>query len=193
MTQVIQTTPDHPFYVAGLGFTNAQDLYAGEKIEDASGGYTTVVSSISQADPSGVTVYNFTVANDHTYFVDQGGDAVWVHNVIYCSSDPLVGDLANEIERLYPGHVVGVNVPLYDAAGNLATDADIVLQNAVIQVKSGSKAQGILAQLTKSEALTGKTAVGFGPKFSNTLVRNLNGMGGLVTNIQSDLLAAIAP
>jgi hypothetical protein len=80
-TQVIQTTPDHPFYVEGLGFTNAQDLYAGEMIEEASGGYASVVSSISEAHPQGVTVYNFTVANDHTYFVDQGGDAVWVHNV----------------------------------------------------------------------------------------------------------------
>jgi hypothetical protein len=67
--------------VEGLGFTSAQDLYAGEMIEEASGGYASVVSSISEAHPQGVTVYNFTVANDHTYFVDQGGDAVWVHNV----------------------------------------------------------------------------------------------------------------
>ena len=27
-----------------------------------------------------VNVYNFEVAGDHTYFVDQGGEPVWVHN-----------------------------------------------------------------------------------------------------------------
>src|ERR1051325_4025462 len=35
----------------------------------------------------------------------------------FTSSDPLVADLANKIEAAYPGHVVGVNVPMHNAAG----------------------------------------------------------------------------
>jgi len=44
----------------------------------------------------------------------------------FASTDPLVAKLANKIESMYPGHVVGVNVPLRDAAGKLLTDADIL-------------------------------------------------------------------
>lgn len=85
-TEIIQATPTHPFYVESQGFTAAGDLMAGEQIEDANGGYATVVSSVTLAEPQGMTVYNFTVNNDHTYFVDQGGDAVWVHNACSATS-----------------------------------------------------------------------------------------------------------
>ncbi len=56
----------------------------------------TVIGTTSVAEPQGVLVYNFTVAEDHTYFVEGFGsasnadgttessagllDAVWVHN-----------------------------------------------------------------------------------------------------------------
>ena len=47
-----------------------------------------MVGTTSVAEPVGVRVYNFTVADDHTYFVEGFGgagnaaplDAVWVHN-----------------------------------------------------------------------------------------------------------------
>lgn len=55
----------------------------------------------------------------------------------FSSPDKHVADLANKIEDIYPGHVVGVNVSIRDENGNLVTDADILLKNAVIQVKSG--------------------------------------------------------
>jgi len=95
------------------------------------------------------------------------------------TSDPLVADLANKIEALYPGHVVGVNIPLQSTLG--ATDADILLQNAVIQVKSGGGAQGLLLQLQKSEAATGLPALGFGPNLPGNSLRALSGQGAMVT------------
>lgn len=111
----------------------------------------------------------------------------------FTSKDPLVADLANEIEALYPGHVKGVNVPLYDATGKLITDADIMTANAVIQVKSGNSAQGILRQLQRSEAATGLVPIGYGPKFKPNTLRTLSQQGGLVTNDKQLLLEVIKP
>ena len=111
----------------------------------------------------------------------------------FTSDDPLVAELANDIEAAYPGHVVSVNEPLFNAVGEQVTDADILLRNGVIQVKSGQTAQNILRQLQVSEQTTGLPALGYAPNFSNTLLRNLSRMGGFVTNDRAALVAAIAP
>ena len=55
----------------------------------------------------------------------------------FFSQDALVGDLANEIESRYSGHVVTVNKEVTTPDGNVVTEFDIETQNAVIQVKSG--------------------------------------------------------
>ena len=52
--ETIQATTTHPFYVEGIGFTPAGNLVAGEQVEDSSGNYGTVVSSVSEAEPQGV-------------------------------------------------------------------------------------------------------------------------------------------
>ena len=109
----------------------------------------------------------------------------------FSSTDPLVGQLANDIEAAYPGHVVGVNVPLQSALGT--TDADILLQNAVIQVKSGGSAQGLLLQLQKSEAATGLPSIGFGPNLPANSLRTLSQQGGLVTADRNLLLQVVKP
>jgi hypothetical protein len=111
----------------------------------------------------------------------------------FTSADPLVGELATKIEAIYPGHVVGVNGPLMGSSGELLTDADILLQNAVIQVKSGKSAQGLLLQLQKSEAATGLPSIGFGPNLPPGSLRALSSQGGLVTNDEALLLELIRP
>jgi hypothetical protein len=73
----------------------ADDLLAGETLSTPDGQTETVVGTTSVAEPQGVAVYNLTVADDHTYFVEGFGsasnadgttgstntvDAVWVHN-----------------------------------------------------------------------------------------------------------------
>jgi RHS repeat-associated protein len=74
----IHTTAEHPFYVHGRGFVNAGVLKAGDEIAEAD---TSVdrVASIVRLEGT-VTVYNFEVANNHTYFVRSGASSVWVHN-----------------------------------------------------------------------------------------------------------------
>ncbi|HEX2873267.1 MAG TPA: RHS repeat-associated core domain-containing protein, partial [Polyangiaceae bacterium] len=110
----------------------------------------------------------------------------------FSSSDPLVGALANAIEKAYPGHVVGVNVPMRNAAGQLVTDADILLQNAVIQVKSGS-GKGLTTQLLNTQGATNLPVIGYGPDLGGSVVKGIQANGGLVTRDQDLLIQLVAP
>ena len=106
--ETIDTTDSHPFYVEGQGWVSADDLIAGETLSTPDGQTETVVGTTSVADPQGVLVYNFTVADDHTYFVEGFGnngttgstsgsllDAVWVHNT--CAINPLENGILPDV------------------------------------------------------------------------------------------------
>jgi hypothetical protein len=71
----------------------------------------------------------------------------------FTSDEPLVADLANQIEVLYPGHVLGVNRKIRDTGGRIITDIDIELQTANIQVKSGN-GKGLTRQVVKTLAVS---------------------------------------
>jgi hypothetical protein len=74
--EVVETTPEHPFYVVDRGWTAADDLRVGSRVRDAGGTYD-VVEAVAVVRSSQV-MYNLTVAEAHTYFV---GDGQWlVHN-----------------------------------------------------------------------------------------------------------------
>ncbi len=76
----IETTPQHPFFVADTGWTAATDLKVGMSIltED---GNSVLLEAIDNQEYDAV-VYNLRVEEDHTYFVGkpEWGFAVWVHN-----------------------------------------------------------------------------------------------------------------
>jgi hypothetical protein len=75
--ETLEVTPNHRLYVVGRGWVEAGSL-APERdhLIDARGQELTVrgAESLAAAQP----VYNFEVAEYHTYFVGQHG--VWVHN-----------------------------------------------------------------------------------------------------------------
>lgn len=89
-------TPGHPFYVDGKGFVKAEDLGIGTSIVTRAGPALTLsatmwsaapysgngltLGSKPQSEEQGCRVYNFTVEDDHTYFVGTTGGGVWVHN-----------------------------------------------------------------------------------------------------------------
>jgi len=100
---------------------------------------------------------------------------------LFTSKDPLVGELANTIESQFPGLVKGVNVPLRDAQGKLVTDADILLDNAVLQVKSGN-ARGLPGQLLRTESATDLPVIGFAPNGRAGTLRAAEKNGSLVTS-----------
>lgn len=82
-SESLKTTNEHPFHVAGKGWTAAQDLVAGDVVLSDDATPLTVEASWAQETPAGTAVYNLTVDGDHTYFVEDGAgtqDFAWVHN-----------------------------------------------------------------------------------------------------------------
>jgi RHS repeat-associated protein len=69
-------TPEHPFWMAGEGWTQARNLVCGAELL-AKGGKAVRVTSIQRREGR-FKVYNFEVANAHTYFVGKTG--ILVHN-----------------------------------------------------------------------------------------------------------------
>lgn len=76
--ETISATPDHPFYVPQKGFVEAVNLRAGDILCTVNGEYVIVEQIQHEILEAPIEVYNFRVANNHTYFV--GGVSVGVHN-----------------------------------------------------------------------------------------------------------------
>lgn len=77
MGDVIVTTPEHPFYTEG-GWVSASELHAGDFIKDIYGEYVEILQANRSLLKESIIVYNFTVADNHTYFVGKSG--ILVHN-----------------------------------------------------------------------------------------------------------------
>jgi len=80
----IEATGEHPFWVEGKGFVPAKRLASGDRLERANGEQPAVVSVSSRHGK--FRVYNFEVANTHTYYA--GATCLWVHNAC-----PVIGRL----------------------------------------------------------------------------------------------------
>ena len=78
--RVIRTTDEHHFWVDGRGWTAAGELKAGDNLLSAEKSKLPVENVSETGDTE--TVYNFRVADWHTYFVgNENWDfEVWVHN-----------------------------------------------------------------------------------------------------------------
>ncbi|HEX8612480.1 MAG TPA: polymorphic toxin-type HINT domain-containing protein [Telluria sp.] len=70
-------TPNHPFFVLGIGWIAAENLSAGTILELHDGTNATVTDIVDTGEIA--TVYNFEVDGFHTYYVGDLG--TWVHNV----------------------------------------------------------------------------------------------------------------
>ena len=75
----IITTPEHPFYSPVKGWTAACELRAGDILVSVNGEYVIVEKIQHEILETPITVYNFEVADFHTYYV--GKDSILVHNV----------------------------------------------------------------------------------------------------------------
>lgn len=75
--EIIETTPEHPFYTAEGEWVAASALQAGDRLRRADGSYGRV--NAVEFVESLQMMYNLTVAEAHTYFV---GESRWlVHNM----------------------------------------------------------------------------------------------------------------
>jgi hypothetical protein len=77
---VIRTTDEHPFWVDGKGWVKTIELEPGDVLVGRDGETVRVEEVFDTGQYE--TVYNFRVADYHTYFVggDGWGFAVWAHN-----------------------------------------------------------------------------------------------------------------
>ena len=112
--------------------------------------------------------------------------AVSIAARVFTSSDPLVGELATAIDAAYPGHVVGVNVVVN------GQEVDILLQNAAIQVKSGS-GTGLTRQVVNTMDASGLPTIGYGPKLGSHVMNGVNAAGGIATRSQQSLIELVKP
>lgn len=74
--QVISTTAEHPFWVEKRRWIKAGNILPKDRLVALGGDNYTVIAIAATGNYT--TVYNFEVADFHTYFV--GEDGVWVHN-----------------------------------------------------------------------------------------------------------------
>ncbi len=75
--EIIEATPNHPFFVHGTWF-QVRDLQTGDTLKTYSSLDDWIVVDSLVLQLGQFTVYNFTVADYHTYYVGQG--EVLVHN-----------------------------------------------------------------------------------------------------------------
>jgi len=104
-------TADHPFYVEGQGFTAAYQMPVGTKVVTKSG-ILTVASTERHEAASGYVVHNFTVEDDHSYFVGNANGGAWVHNGWWCKQ--LHHIFPQDFKQFFRG--VGINVHDYTVA-----------------------------------------------------------------------------
>lgn len=137
--ELIETTSEHPFYVAGQGWLPADDLRTGSLVRDAGGTYDAVEAVAVVRSPQ--VMYNLTVAAAHTYFV--GGGQWLVHNG--CSAlaralgkPPVTGAQAHHI------------VPKKDGRSK---SSQAILEKFGIGIDS--KANGIYLPTSKTERIPG--------------------------------------
>ena len=66
--ELLETTPEHPFYTLERGWVDAGDLWVGAHIRKADGSYGRVQFLVVEREPQ--VMYNLTVAEAHTFFVE---------------------------------------------------------------------------------------------------------------------------
>ncbi|WP_264031020.1 polymorphic toxin-type HINT domain-containing protein [Cellulosimicrobium sp. SH8] len=68
----ITATGNHPFWVDGKGWTDADNLTPGDRLVGATGGITVVQTMHDRGWLSSQTVHNLHISGPHTYFVTKG-------------------------------------------------------------------------------------------------------------------------
>jgi hypothetical protein len=97
--RTIRTTKEHPFYVQGKGWTAAGELRKGDLLWTEAKTWLQLDAVEDHGEVE--TVYNFRVADYHTYFVgcSEWGFSVWAHNAYSGRNE------ANQRQRLRRGGV----------------------------------------------------------------------------------------
>lgn len=125
----IITTPEHPFYVPTRGWTGAIHLRAGDILVLQNGKCVIVEKTQHELLESPIKVYNFEVADFHTYFV--GDSSILVHNVCKPTSPVKVSDnVLKKIDvHVFKEEFVSKNVAHWDVFKDTANNSALWLGN----------------------------------------------------------------
>ena len=126
----IETTREHPFWVEGKGFVQAGNLQCGDALRLATGEEAKVEGVWEEVQDKKVPVYNFEVADYHTYFVSELG--VLVHNT--CSG----GGKVFKSQSLFQEHYIKHGKEIADVLGKTKYSVKEYLQDANYIVKNGT-------------------------------------------------------
>ncbi|MBG9736744.1 polymorphic toxin-type HINT domain-containing protein [Paenibacillus alvei] len=181
--QVIETTDNHPFLVEGKGWVLAVDLQVKDKLQQSNGNTLTIDNIKIVKHDEKVKVYNFTVADFHTYFVSELG--IWVHNInSFCGTASDLANMARNSKKSIDG-LAGAKV-----SASLVNDAalDFVGKGAKIQ-----KIDGGMLYISKDGSRSVRTGVKYGKsKKQGTTVyeanfETFNSKGKQLTNYHVDI------
>ncbi|WP_159042533.1 DNRLRE domain-containing protein [Streptomyces sp. IGB124] len=76
----VTATFNHPFWVAGKGWTEAGEIKAGDLLRSSSGATSVVSSTADLGDVPDQLVFNLNVGDLHTFAIQSGGSDAVVHN-----------------------------------------------------------------------------------------------------------------
>lgn len=205
-TEEVGATPEHPFWVEGKGWTQAQELEPGDAVETVTGMHVHVRSLQMSAELA--TVYNLEVEQTHTYFV--GTLSEWVHNnslsglgtpmqrAAAASTDPGLAAFVGRLENAGV-NVRAINVKIMGPEGaETLGEIDVITDKALIQYKNGSSsAAEVIEQVrVKTEPFVSndKPVVVFINDTGKAGTRTVNGAawnGIYITNDFDTLVGAI--
>ena len=148
--EIIETTEDHPFWVEGQGWTSAKLLQPGDVVR-LKDGSTQCVDNIEIVElPEGeyVAVYNFEVADFHTYFVSDFDAASLAFDIVsFCIEPTPMGavDILTDVVGLVTPGVPSAGLKVGVHAAETAYDA----YKAVDTVHDLSKAADVAITVSK--------------------------------------------
>ena len=134
-----------------------------------------------------------TAANESQKYKSLNGIKKETGKHIWSGKDKYVPELANAIEKKYPGRVRAVEKIIKGSDGKIITDLDIDLDDIVIQVKSGS-AKGLTAQMLRTAKATGRTVISYTPDIAQSaaVLRNVRQNGFQTFTDMEELLKYLA-
>ena len=135
----IISTPTHPFWVPVKGWTKAIQLRAGDRLQLLNGEYVVIEQVQHELLESPITVYNFEVADFHTYYVTES--QVLVHNANCNKMGTPKGNMTGDHDRQNKQvrdalNAIGQNTPenkriLHDAIHGLGYGYQEILNEAI--------------------------------------------------------------
>ena len=158
--QVIRTTPQHRIYIKDRGWIDASLAKPGELFRTRENAWLPIDAIEDRGEI--VPVYNFRIANYHTYFVGDPswGFSLWAHNTcVYTSTDPKTGKvnyvgITDKFDARKAAHALlrGIEIKVVEGLESLTRKEARAVEQALIELYKLGKNGGSLINKINSIA-----------------------------------------